>query len=159
MVSLSCYLSVYLPFVFRVWMSARSSRYVLPLHNIFKLYLRYHGPSRCSAQHYTWTKEVHWPPKFTIKVTDRHVLWLTACGPLSSQPHCRQQLASLQEQATAQAFCDISTDCFSGTTPAQWGTNCWGLQNPSIAYVNPSSKHKGLIFPWVNSLTYGQLTQ
>lgn len=32
-------------------------------------------------------------------------------------------------------------------------------QNPSTAHINPSSKHRGLLFPWVNSLAYRQLTQ
>lgn len=84
MVSLSQYLSVYLTFVFRVWMSATTPRYVLPLQNMYlTCTCCCHALSPCTAHHYAWTKKgsltttpPHPTSKFTISITDTYVLWI-----------------------------------------------------------------------------------
>lgn len=100
MVSLSCYLSVYLPFVFRLWTSARTSRYVLPLQNIFNLCLHYQRVSPRSAQHCMNKRGLLTPEVYSHGGQKHQLLRLSSVSAVLACPRQHQHNEGLTTEAS-----------------------------------------------------------
>lgn len=99
-VSLSCYLSMYFPFVFRLWTSARTSRYVLPLQNIFNLCLHYQWVSPCGAHHCMNKRGLLTPEVYSHGRQEHQLLRLSAVSAVLACPRHHQHNEGLTAEAS-----------------------------------------------------------